>query len=172
MDELTWGTWIFRNTIEYVIDTKALSFFKDETFWYLSAFCCVDFFIHLKFTEDYKDLLFIKIILPFFFFTILGVKTEKFNILTHLKIPIRGAQLGALWWPTGMGWELGSGGRSIRRGYVYIHSWLLKIHVKNQQENGENINKKITHAYVNSLFFMRNNYVKRLRKMEDIENVK
>ena len=94
----------------------------------------------------YKDYI------AFFFFTILGVKTEKFNILSHLKIPIRGAQLGALWWPTGMGWELGSGGRSIRRGYVYIHSWLLKIHVKNQQENGENINKKITHAYVNSLF--------------------
>lgn len=76
-----------------MIDTKALSFFKDETFWYFSAFCCVDFFILLKFTEDSKDLLFIKIIL---LFTVLEVKTEKFNILTHLKIPIRGAQLGAL----------------------------------------------------------------------------
>lgn len=53
----------------------------------------MDFFILLKFTEDSKDLLFIKIIL---LFTVLEVKTEKFNILTHLKIPIRGAQLGAL----------------------------------------------------------------------------
>lgn len=53
----------------------------------------MDFFILLKFTEDSKDLLFIKIIL---LFTVLEVKTEKFNILTRLKIPIRGAQLGAL----------------------------------------------------------------------------
>ena len=93
MDKLTQGTWIFRNTIEYVIDTKAVSFFKDETFWYFSAFCCVDFFILLKFTEVSKDLLFVKIIL---IFTVLEVRTKNFNILTHLKIPIRGTQLGAL----------------------------------------------------------------------------
>lgn len=93
MDEPTQGTWIFRNSIKYVIDTKALSFFNDETFWYFSAFCCVGFFIFLKFTEDSKGLLFIKIIL---IFTVLEVKTENFNILTHLKIPISGAQLGAL----------------------------------------------------------------------------
>lgn len=71
-----------RNSIKYVIDTKALSFFNDETFWYFSAFCCVDFFIFLKFTEDSKAFYFIKIIL---IFTVLEVKTENFNILTHLK---------------------------------------------------------------------------------------
>ena len=44
----------------------------------------------------------------------------------------QGAQFGALWWPRGMGWESGVGGKSKREG-MYVYIWL--IHFVAQQKN-------------------------------------
>ena len=35
----------------------------------------------------------------------------------------QGTQLGALWWPRGVGW--GKGGRLSREGYTYNYDWFV-----------------------------------------------
>ena len=43
----------------------------------------------------------------------------------------QGAQLGGLWWPRGVGWELGWEGHLRGRGYVYTCGWFTSLYNRN-----------------------------------------